>query len=109
MMQKEKIYRNNEWINVSDESCHAYGCNKPAVGTHYQGPGSARLGKGRGVKASDITILPLCQEHHDERDNKTVKKGSDQATLLDWEYLIMTFIFINQRLTSGAWELKRKK
>ena len=97
-----------EWGSVKGEHCRMCGAT-PAEASHYQGPGSFRLGKCLGKKLSVILILPLCRKCHYERDNKKVAKWSFEALQIDWEYLILTFIFIIERLASGEWELRKVK
>jgi hypothetical protein len=103
---KYKNWRNKKWLDVSDHSCSF--CNQPAVASHPDGPSSHILGKSIGEKGTDIGILPLCQKHHDERDQRKDEKESIEALRKDNELLAKTLQFINHRLVNEGWILTKK-
>lgn len=52
------------------------------VAAHYQGIGSARLGKGRGQKPSDLHVADLCHRCHQAMD--AYEGGNDPERSLDF-------------------------
>jgi hypothetical protein len=50
---------------VASQACFACGIEGQSNACH---PNSARFGKGKAIKASDIFVFPLCIRHHREHD-----------------------------------------
>ena len=73
--------------HVREMNCVSCGAWAPSHAAH---PNMIELGKGTGVKASDI-VFPLCHVCHHELDNgKTMSKAERRA--FTWEMIAKTFI-----------------
>lgn len=85
-------------------------CNKPGhtVSAHYSGPWQHRLGKGRGIKGSDVGAADLCDECHrwfDEYVCVTAPIGSDeremQRMMRSEEFLALCLLTVIRRQEQG--------
>jgi hypothetical protein len=67
------------------------------VAAHYQGIGSHRLGKGRGIKPHDYAAADLCGECHQYFDS--YESGNDYERA--WEFLMLCMETMERRFRDG--------
>jgi len=68
------------------------------VGAHYQGVGSLRLGKGRGIKPHDFASADLCGECHSYFDGYESANDYERG----WEFLMLCMETIARRFRDGV-------
>lgn len=62
-------YRSREYLDLSyadGKGCII--CGAPCEPAHYNGIGAHHLGRGAGMKASDLAVADYCRAHHVEAD-----------------------------------------
>ncbi len=64
---------------------------------HFQGDRSSALGKGRGIKCSDIMKAPLCKKCHNYFDIEIERKSIEKSE----EFLFYISLFIVQEFEAG--------
>jgi len=83
MQRKPPIRSQNIRDAASGEPCaHCGRKDDTVVAAHYQGIGSARLGKGRGQKPGDLFVAFLCSRCHDYFDSYAA--GNDPERAIDF-------------------------
>ena len=78
-MQKQPVYRNAALLAYAKHSpCQNPLCQRDdgtVVAAHYSGPNSYALGKGKGIKPSDMAIAYLCASCHAAVDTGISHEG----------------------------------
>jgi len=90
------------------DQAHQLSCircgNTPAMPCHYTGMCQHWYGKGRGIKCTDLAIVDLCHDCHQEFDNLQIGKHEECAVRQleqSEEFLHYVFLTIHRRLELG--------
>ena len=93
------IWRNKEYLSMArGKPCVRCGvADGTVVACHYSGKFSDQLGKGKGIKASDIAVAFLCSECHNYFDSYENNNDYERAA----EFMVLCFKTISMLLDTG--------
>lgn len=100
-LAKDNAVRSKKLTNAArGTSCIQ--CGSDIEGTvvlcHYQGIGSLRLGKGRGIKPDDFCGADLCQKCHAAFDGYERDNDYERA----FEFMVLVLLTIRRRFEQGV-------